>query len=97
MLLACVLVDARHDPMEIDMAMIEELEFAGRPFAVLLTKTDKLKPRQVESRLGQFKELLGQCRKLIDVIPTSAVTGDGRSHVIGMMKRVRTISKEAAS
>ncbi len=97
MLLACVLVDARHDPMVPDLAMVEELEFAGRPYAVLLTKVDKLKPRQVEARLNQFRTLLSQCTHVVDVIPTSAITGEGRSNIIGMMKRLRTLSNEAAS
>jgi GTP-binding protein EngB required for normal cell division len=83
--------------MEIDMAMIEELEFAGRPYAVLLTKTDKLKPRQVEARIELFRTLLAQCRHLVDVVPTSAVSGTGRSQVIGMMKRIRTLTKESTS
>ena len=95
MVMACVLVDARHDPMELDMAMIEELEFANRPFAVILTKCDKLKPRQTQARKEQFTALLAQCRNVIDVVTTSAHTGDGRSELVGMIKRICTLNTNA--
>lgn len=88
LVLTCVLIDARHDPMAIDMAMIEELEFAGRRYTVVLTKCDKLKPRQVEARVLQFRELLAMCQHVVDIIPTSAESGDGRHNVLGMMKRI---------
>lgn len=95
--LTCVLIDSRHDPMEIDMAMLEELEFAGRRYVVILTKCDKIKPRQVEARVLQFRALLAQCQHVVDVIPTSAESGDGRLNVLGMMKRIRTQSSNEAS
>lgn len=95
MAMACVLIDARHDPMEIDMAMIEELEFAGRPFAVILTKCDKLKPRQVQARHEQFISLLAQCRNHIDVLATSAQSGLGRTELVGMIKRICTLNSKA--
>jgi len=88
MALACVLVDSRHDPMESDLAMIEELEFAGRPYSVLLTKTDKLKPAQVKERTRQMRHLLEHCKHCVDVIATSSETGEGRSSVLGMIKRL---------
>lgn len=97
LLLACVLVDARHDPMSIDLAMIEELEFAAKRYAVVLTKCDKLKPRQIEARHLQFKTMLAACSHNIDVIATSAVSGDGRNQLLGMMKRIRTQQAEAKS
>lgn len=90
LMLICVLVDSRHDPMDVDMAMIEELEFAKRPYAVVLTKTDKLKPRQIEARQEQFRALLANCRHVIDVMATSAVSGEGRTQLLGMMKRIRS-------
>ncbi len=94
LVLTCVLVDSRHDPMTIDMAMIEELEFAGKPFAVILTKCDKLKSRQVEAREQQLRTLLQQCTHLVDVLPTSAVSGTGRHQLIGMVKRIKTRTAE---
>ena len=84
----CVLVDARHDPQPLDLAMIEELEFERRPYAVVLTKCDKLKPLALEQRVMQLREILAQCTSLIDVISTSSETGVGRHQLLGLMKRV---------
>jgi len=86
--LVCILVDSRHDPMPIDLAMIEEMELAGRTFSIVLTKADKLKPQQVEQRLQQFRDLLSQCKHAVDVIPSSVVSGAGRTEILGMMKRI---------
>ncbi|MBU3741949.1 MAG: YihA family ribosome biogenesis GTP-binding protein [Candidatus Kapabacteria bacterium] len=84
-----VLVDARHDPMPLDMAMLEQLEFGGRRFVVVLTKCDKLSEREVAERVEQLRALLSACTNAVDVIPTSATTSMGREALIGIMKRSR--------
>lgn len=86
--LTCVLVDARHDPQPLDMAMLEELELGARPFAVILTKCDKLKPGALVEREKQVRELVGQCQHVVDVIPTSSETGLGRHQLLGLIKRI---------
>jgi GTP-binding protein len=83
-----VLVDSRHDPQPLDMAMIEELEFAGVSYVVVLTKCDKLAPAPLKERVDQVKGLLAQCRHFVDVVPTSAQKGDGRTAVLAVIKRV---------
>lgn len=92
-----VLVDSRHDPMPIDLAMIEELEFAGRPYVVVLTKCDKRKPGAVLERVEEYRHLLSQCEHVVDVIPTSSQTGDGRVQIIGVMKRLSQQFAEQAT
>ncbi len=92
-----VLVDARHDPMPHDMAMLERLEFMGRRYAVVLTKCDKLKPADVEARVEQLRGLLAFCHHVVDVVPTSATAGDGRNALIGIIKRVTQSSQETQS
>ncbi|NQW29576.1 MAG: YihA family ribosome biogenesis GTP-binding protein [Ignavibacteria bacterium] len=87
--LICVLVDARHDPQPLDMAMLEELEFAQKKFVVLLTKCDKLSEKQVQSRIDQMNELLSSCANVVDVVATSAKVGLGRPSIIGIMKKAR--------
>ena len=84
----CILVDARHDPQPLDLAMIEELEFAKRHYAVILTKCDKLKPAVLQARIDQVNQILAQCTSLVDVIPTSSETGLGRHQLLGLMKRI---------
>lgn len=84
-----VLIDARHDPMPLDMAMLEQLEFGGRRFVAVLTKCDKLSEREVASRVEQIRGLLSSCTHAVDVVPTSATTSMGREALIGIMKRSR--------
>jgi GTP-binding protein len=86
--LTCVLVDARHDPQPLDLAMLEELELANRAYVVVLTKCDKLKPGAVAAREEQLRHVLSQCRHLVDVIPTSSQTALGRHELLGCMKRI---------
>jgi len=92
-----ILVDSRHEPMAIDLAMIEELEFAGRPYVVVLTKCDKRKEGANDRRLEEFKHLLSQCSHMVDIVTTSSKTGEGRSQLIGIMKRMSQDFTEAAS
>jgi GTP-binding protein len=83
------LIDARHDPMPMDLSMLESLEFAGKPFVVALTKCDKLRDSDVEARTEQVRGVVSQCRFAIDVVATSASTGLGRQSLIGIIKRAR--------
>ncbi|MBM4177835.1 MAG: YihA family ribosome biogenesis GTP-binding protein [Ignavibacteria bacterium] len=92
----CVLVDARHDPQPLDLAMIEELEFAKRQYAVILTKCDKLKPAALQARIDQVREILSQCTSLVDVISTSSETGLGRHQLLGLMKRIVSLSTKVS-
>ena len=88
----CILVDARHDPQPLDLAMIEDLEFAKRQYAVILTKCDKLKPAVLQARIDQVNQILAQCTSLVDVIATSSETGLGRHQLLGLMKRIVSLS-----
>lgn len=88
LVLTCVLIDARHDPQPLDLAMLEELELAHRSYVVVLTKCDKLKPGAVAAREDQLRQVLSQCQHLIDVIPTSSETTLGRHELLGCMKRI---------
>ena len=70
------LLDVRHDPTKDDFAMFEFLATVGVPTMVVMTKTDKLNKAQAAARVTAISASLG----LEDdqVIPFSAVTGDGR-------------------
>jgi len=91
----CVLIDSRHDPQPLDLAMLEDLELHGVPFVAVLTKADKLGVGALDARKAQLDELLSQCKHRIDVVSTSAKDGLGRSDLIGIIKRMRTIERTA--
>ena len=97
LVLTCVLIDARHDPQPLDLAMLEELELAQRAYVVVLTKCDKLKPGAVAAREEQLRHVLSQCNHLVDVIPTSSQTTLGRHELLGCMKRIVNLHVKGTS
>ncbi|KXB97319.1 MAG: hypothetical protein AA908_07500 [Chlorobi bacterium NICIL-2] len=84
--LACVLVDARRDPTNDDLALLEELELHHRRFAVILTKADTIAPVALQERLDQIRGLVEQCTACMDVLATSARTKLGRTHLWALIR-----------
>ena len=77
------LLDARHDPTDDDRQMLDFLGDLGVPTLVVLTKIDKLRPAERKRRVAELSEMLG----LDDdqVIPFSAVSGEGRNELAEAM------------
>lgn len=55
------LVDARHAPSESDLQMLDYLNQRKLPFVVALTKTDKLKPTELNKRQAEIPLELEFC------------------------------------
>ncbi len=70
------LLDSRHDPSADDLQMLEYLHYRDIPFAVVLTKADKLKKSQMEATVQHFQQICAPygCRS---VILTSSEKGTG--------------------
>jgi GTP-binding protein len=73
------LLDARRDPSDEDLQMLDFLAEVGVPTIVAITKVDKLSSRAVEARIGEITAALGLDSD--QVIPFSAVTGLGRDEL----------------
>jgi len=58
--LACtfVLIDARIEPQKIDLEFMEKLAQNAVPFCLVFTKTDKLRPPQLQTRLDNYRQKL---------------------------------------
>lgn len=80
------LLDARHDPTNDDRQMLDFLGELGVPTLVVLTKIDKLRPSERKRRLTELSASLG----LDDdqVIPFSAVSGEGRNELAEAMQQL---------
>ncbi len=87
LVLTCLLVDSRHDPMKTDLAMMEWLENNERQFVVILTKCDKISQNEVDQRVEQVRGLLQHCENAIDVIPYSSTKNIGRNNLLGLLRR----------
>jgi GTP-binding protein len=84
-----VLIDSRHHAQEIDLNFMEWLGTSQVPFAIIFTKTDKLKPSELEENLARYKEkLLETWEELPPVFVTSAETGDGTNDILDYIDEV---------
>jgi GTP-binding protein len=78
-----VLIDSRHEAQEIDLNFMEWLGSSQIPFSIVFTKTDKLKPSELEENLNKYKEkLLQTWEELPPVFITSAETGEGTTEIL---------------
>ena len=75
------LVDARHNPTELDLQMHEMLESYGIYYIIVLTKADKLSNNQLAQSVKKSREKFGLPPDLYPV-PFSAVKGTGKKQVL---------------
>lgn len=75
------LVDMRHKITDFDISMLEFLKHFGIPYAVVLTKCDKLNKSEFAARLSAVKEEMGDLGDGVTVIPFSALNGTGADEI----------------
>jgi GTP-binding protein len=78
--LVLLLVDARHEPMEIDREVRDLLERAGLPYIVVATKSDKLSRGRLRGEMAKLEKFYGASGN-IPVIAFSAATSEGRKEL----------------
>ena len=74
------IIDIRHKPTSDDYDMLRFLYEANAPFVIVLTKKDKLKKTAYEKRLDEIMDELQEFDG-VELIPFSAVSGDGLNDV----------------
>lgn len=81
------LIDIRHLPSQDDLVMIDFLIQSGFPFAVVLTKVDKLSKKQREEMHKKIKDVLGLSfdKKMIEF---SAETGEGAEEIRALFEEI---------
>ncbi len=83
LVLLFVLIDSRHDLMKIDRDFLISLGERGIPFAVILTKGDKLGTNALKARIDKTNAALSEYwEPLPEVFATSAQTGAGKEQVL---------------
>ena len=75
------LVDMRHPATEFDISMLNYMSAMGYRYAVVLSKADKLNKSETEKRLSLIKEELGEYAKDVEIIPFSALKGQGTDRI----------------
>lgn len=75
------LIDMRHPATEFDISMLQFLSHFEIPYAVVLTKCDKLNKTEFANRLDSLKDELGELGGGVTIIPFSALKGTGTDEV----------------
>jgi GTP-binding protein len=84
-----VLIDIRHEPQLVDLEFIEWLGINQIPFAIVFTKSDKLKPEEVDPKVHEFKAaMLEKWNSLPDIFITSAEKFEGKKEILGFIDQV---------
>ncbi|MFZ5553738.1 MAG: ribosome biogenesis GTP-binding protein YihA/YsxC [Bacteroidota bacterium] len=81
-----VLADARHKPLENDIEFMYKMGANGIPFAIVFTKADKLKPKDLESNLEEYKkELKKYWSPLPELFVTSSEKKKGKEEILAFI------------
>lgn len=75
------LIDMRHSATEFDISMLEFLKHFGIPYAIALTKCDKLNKTEFQKRLSALSQELGELGEGVTIIPFSALKGTGAEDI----------------
>jgi GTP-binding protein len=75
------LVDSRHPPSKLDEEFFYWMGSNQKPFAILLTKSDKLSNNKLNTSLAQIKKIVKEMNIEVPIIPCSAQTGKGVNEI----------------
>lgn len=87
------LIDMRHSPSEDDLSMLRLLNSEGLPFAVALTKSDKLNVSERTARLKALETELDFLPQGTPVIPFSATKGEGAEEIRALLEAAANTAK----
>lgn len=84
-----VLLDARHEAMQIDLEFMEWLGENGIPFAIVFTKADKLGSSRLGQNIAAYKEkLLATWEELPPIFVTSSEKKQGREELLDYISKI---------
>lgn len=86
---AFVLIDINVPPQKIDIEFINRLGEHQVPFVIVYTKTDRLKPVELETNLEQFRQaLLEHWNALPQEFITSSVKREGKEEILAFIEQI---------
>jgi GTP-binding protein len=89
------IVDARHDPSELDKMMAGWLDYFKIPYYIVITKIDKIARSKIERRIGTIKEAFGKLKYCQGFVTFSAITGMGKEELLSIIEKyVSTSGKQ---
>ncbi|AVR44101.1 YihA family ribosome biogenesis GTP-binding protein [Christiangramia fulva] len=86
---AFVLIDSRHQPQAIDMEFMQWLGENTIPFCIIFTKTDKLKLKELEKNIENYKaEMLKTWEEMPEFFITSAAKNTGGEAILDYIENI---------
>jgi GTP-binding protein len=84
-----ILIDIRHKPQKVDMEFMHQMGQWGIPFVIVFTKSDKLKPTEIEKNMTGYKNaLLEEWEEVPPYFISSAVKKDGKDDILSFIEEV---------
>ena len=84
-----VLIDSRHEPQAVDLDFMEWVGMSEIPFSIIFTKTDKLKPDELEENLKVYQEkMFEKWETMPGYFISSAETGEGKDEILYFIESV---------
>ena len=84
-----VLIDSRHEPQAVDLEFMEWVGISEIPFSIIFTKTDKLKPEELEKNLKVYQEKMFETWETMPgYLISSAETGEGKEDILNFIESV---------
>lgn len=84
-----VLIDSRHEAQKVDLDFMAWLGISEIPFSIIFTKTDKLKPEELEENLKAYEEKLFETWETMPgYFISSSETTAGKEEILDFIKNV---------
>lgn len=84
--LVFVMIDSRHEPTYLDELMVSWLEYYEIPFAVVLTKSDKISSNKMQKQIYRASKIVNNEDLCIDYIPFSIISGEGKYEILKLIE-----------
>jgi GTP-binding protein len=84
-----VLIDSRHEPQQVDLDFMEWLGISEIPFSIIFTKTDKLKPKELEINLKNYEsKMFEKWEVMPGYFISSSETGAGTQEILDFIESI---------
>jgi len=89
-----VLIDSRHEPQKNDLNFMEWLGINQIPFSIVFTKSDKLKPEELDQNLKLYEQqMLIRWETMPVYFISSSITGAGRTEILDYIGNINSESQ----
>ena len=84
------IVDARHEPTELDKMMAGWLDYFKIPYIIVIPKIDKIARSKISRQVEIIKNSFGKLKYCQDFITFSAITGVGKNELLSAIEKYIT-------